>query len=155
MVEASSEENKNKPSMRVSEKYLTGRVLALQTQQEQLSANFVLTPDMVVKQPFEPEFTCSICYNVVKKPKQCKECDRLQCDGCLAKWWERSQVVSKSKCPLCSKNEGFRDKVNSIVMSWLNAKNFKCSLCASEFSYDRFEPHMREECELAKFKPDC
>lgn len=64
-------------------------------------------------------------------------------------------IGSGSKCPLCSKTIGFHDKVNSIVMSWLNSKVFKCSLCDCTFTYDRFEVHMRKECELSRFKPDC
>jgi hypothetical protein len=64
-------------------------------------------------------------------------------------------VGSGTKCPLCSKTTGFHEKVNSIVMSWLNAKAFKCSLCESTFTYEKFELHMRKECELSRFKPDC
>ena len=40
-------------------------------------------------------------------------------------------------------------------MSWLNSKVFKCNLCEATFTYERFEAHMRSECELARFKPDC
>lgn len=60
-----------------------------------------------------------------------------------------------NKCPLCSKTKGFNAKVNSIVMAWLNAKEFKCSLCESTFTYERFDDHMRKKCELSRFRPDC
>ena len=126
MVEANGIGGGNMPQdraqVKVSERYLQNRILAMQSKLEQLSSKWVLTPDMAVQQPFETEFTCSICYNVVKKPRQCKECDRLQCYDCLSKWWERTVVGGGSKCPLCSKMKGFNIKVNSIVMAWLNAK---------------------------------
>ena len=40
-------------------------------------------------------------------------------------------------------------------MSWLKSKAFKCNLCDATFTYEQFEDHMRRDCELAKFKPDC
>ena len=86
---------------------------------------------------------------------QCKECDRLQCADCLRKWWERTVVGSGSKCPLCSKTKGFHDRVNNIVMNWLKSKLFKCNLCETQFTYENFEKHMQQDCELAKFRPDC
>ena len=141
--------------VKVSDRYLQNRILAMRTQAEQISNNFVLTPEMAVSSPLEAEFICSICYNVVRKPRQCKECDRLQCTECLNKWWDRCYAGSNTKCPLCSKTKGFHTKVNNIVMSWLNQKQFKCSLCETVFAFDRFEEHMRKECELARFKPDC
>ena len=136
----------------VSERYLETRITALKAKVEEYTAKFVLTADMAEVQPFESEFCCAICYNVVKKPMQCKECDRLQCGTCLEKWWERAAI---KKCPLCSKSTGFHNRVNNIVMNWLNAKTFKCSLCAALFTYDKFENHMRKVCELAQFRPDC
>lgn len=165
MVEAKQSPKIQQPSppmstdlaqVKVSERYLQNRILAMQTHLEQLSSNWVLTTDMAVQQPFETEFTCAICYNVVKKPRQCKECDRLQCGSCLTKWWERALAgTSHNKCPLCSKTKGFNTKVNNIVMSWLNQKQFKCNLCQQTFSYEHFEEHMRKGCEVARFRPDC
>ena len=41
------------------------------------------------------------------------------------------------------------------MMSWLNAKTFKCILCTAEFKYENYDNHMRKQCEIAAFKPDC
>ena len=76
-VEEKKSDNADPPQVRISEKYLSARLLALETQQEQIVEKYTLTSEMAVKQPLEAEFNCSICYNVVKKPRQCKECDRL------------------------------------------------------------------------------
>ena len=91
-----------------------------------------LTPDMAASSAFEESFRCSICYNVVKDPKQCRQCENLNCYECLTRWWDeggqQAPGLEDKKCPNCAERKGFQE-VNRIVMALLKKQEFKCKKC--------------------------
>jgi len=55
-----------------------------------------LTPIQAVKQPFNCDFECMICTNVVRDPVECTNCDKLFCNICNEKWQK-----TKKQCAHC------------------------------------------------------
>ena len=113
---------------------------------------------MCVEEELEDEFTCSICYFVLKNPKQCKECEGFVDEECLHKWWNVRTMggltghiggSNRGKCPLCKKSTGFTS-MHRMVKSWLNSRRFKCPKCSKIFKYEDFHKHFESECEHSK-----
>ena len=117
----------------------------------------VLTPDMAAGD-FEESFRCSICYNVVKDPKECRQCSNLNCKDCLVRWWEESGLpaldLEGKKCPNCAEKKGFQE-VNRLVMGLLNKQEFRCKKCDEIFTYKDFEDHVMNKCTSNIFMPSC
>ena len=45
------------------------------------------------------QIKCYICFDIIKKPRMCKYCNRLACEQCLISWFK-----SKNICGFCKKN---------------------------------------------------
>ena len=45
------------------------------------------------------QIKCYICFDIIKKPRMCKYCNRLACEKCLISWFK-----SKNICGFCKKN---------------------------------------------------
>jgi hypothetical protein len=97
-----------------------------------------LTEDDCTTQPFETHFICSICTLVVQKPKQCSECENLNCEPCIAQWLEKSK-----HCPSC-RQDYTSQKVNRFVMNQLDSIDFRCSVpgCSNTFKYQDAQKHL-------------
>ena len=81
-------------------------------------------------------FTCTICLNVVEKPKECQQCNQLCCESCLDEWTKRNQT-----CPNCRGNLNLGKQVNRFVIQSLNNTEFKCDTCPKTFKYEQRREH--------------
>ena len=92
---------------------------------------------------------------MVDEPRQCRQCDALNCAQCLNEWYKTNgMILSKDKCPNCKERRGFQD-VNRIVMTMLNNMEFKCTRCKNNFKYINRKEHYSNECESCKLRPIC
>ena len=104
---------------------------------------FTLSADQSVQQPFSKELQCSICLDVVLKPKICSECEKLYCGECIDEWTAENQA-----CPHCKKcfTAG---KMSRIVSNILDDAEFRCNIvgCNAVFFYQNallhFSTHLQ------------
>jgi len=50
-------------------------------------------------QPFDPDFLCDLCSNVVRHPSECDKCDKMACTACMNKW-----ATQKDTCLSCKQH---------------------------------------------------
>ena len=84
MVESSNPKNKDAERHEVeNDEIIERQMIELFDKQVKVHlkslGKMVLTPEMSTRQPFEDAFVCSICYNCVEVPRQCRQCDSLNC----------------------------------------------------------------------------
>ena len=85
------------------------------------------------------ELICSICLELVRQPKLCKQCQHMFCSDCISK------QLSKSK--FCPNRCVFKqDEVNLIFKKILDKIEFKCLFhkegCTSIQIYEKFDKHI-------------
>ena len=83
MVESKSSEKRPLDNDEEMIRQTTDLMQAMERKHLESLGEMVLTQDMAVQQPFEESFNCSVCFNVVVDPRQCKECESLNCSKCL------------------------------------------------------------------------
>ena len=99
--------------------------------------DYSLSATNIAEGKIEDEFTCPICFNIVKDPEECNACDKIFCQGCILNWRQ-----SSSTCPAC--NEHYEGRpFNRVLKNQLNTYSFKCVECGEVFKYDHAEIHMR------------
>ena len=68
-------------------------------------------------------FLCTICFMVVKDPKECMSCNTLFCAKCLKLWLKK-----KKTCPMkCKIGEMKIGEPHPVVSSYMKNLKFKCA----------------------------
>ena len=137
--------------------HVTELLMKINNERDETISQIRLTEDMLAEGNLEPEFICTICMNVLKNPRQCKECEGFVDNDCLEHWWKSSASYNenhRNQCPLCKKRNGFTN-MHRMVMNWLNNKLFKCKLCDATFKYEKFDDHYNKECPKTKSNYRC
>ena len=80
----------NLSSFTIDQSQIEAAMLLLVTESNAANIKITLSADQCLQQPFPDDFECSMCLQVVIKPKQCSNCDKLHCEECIEGWLENS-----------------------------------------------------------------
>ena len=93
--------------------------------------------------------TCSICYEILDHPVECKNCHNLFCQDCI-----KDYLTSRDKyrrlffCPLCrNKKNNFEEnsEVNNILNQYKISGKKICNKCNNVFDENKIQSHY-EKC---------
>ena len=89
--------------------------------------------------------TCSICYDILDHPVECKNCHNLFCQNCI-----KDYLTTKDKyrrlffCPLCrNKKNNFQEnsEVNNILNQYKISGKKICNKCNNVFDENKIQMH--------------
>eukprot|EP01015_Nassula_variabilis_P002947 TRINITY_DN1178_c0_g1_i2.p1 TRINITY_DN1178_c0_g1~~TRINITY_DN1178_c0_g1_i2.p1 ORF type:complete len:376 (-),score=41.51 TRINITY_DN1178_c0_g1_i2:115-1242(-) len=92
-------------------------------------------------------FDCSICYNVVRDPKECHGCGSMFCSSCIEDWLKK-----RKECPTrCDLSKTKIERISKALMRIYNDLDIKCQYesCGKVVKLCDLEEH-EKKCQLPK-----
>ena len=78
------------------------------------------------------QFTCSVCFMLLREPVQARECKHVFCRCCIEAWHECSNGDS---CPLCRRKNVVIEPVSQYMTQIFLSLLVKCSKAPSKEHY--------------------
>ena len=94
-----------------------------------------------------PNFTCSICKDLLEDSVMIKQCDHIFCRSCLTEWVKSQNKGTNAPCPECRELFASSDvKELRVIRNMLSTFEFKCvhEPCNEIIRYDDLNAHPQE-----------